>query len=102
MGARHRLALSDDASRLYDVRRRSILELAPPIMPAEEAETWATQLTPPGMARKLLELEIWIAELDGMMAGWGAIRGEHLEGLYTPPNSPAGALVQNYSVCWKG
>jgi putative acetyltransferase len=77
--------MPDDASRLHDVRRRSILELAPPIMPAEEAETWATQLTLPGMGRKLRELEIWVAELDGTVAGWGAIRGDRLEGLYTAP-----------------
>ena len=85
MGAVHRLAMPDDASRLYDVRRRSILELAPPKMPAEEAETWATQLTLTGMARKLRELEIWIAEFDGTVAGWGAIRADCLEGLYTAP-----------------
>jgi putative acetyltransferase len=85
MGAVHRLAMSDDASRLHEVRRRSILELAPPTMPAGEAQAWATQLTLPGMERKLRELEIWVAELDGTVAGWGAIRGDYLEGLYTAP-----------------
>src|ERR1700716_3174979 len=85
MGAVHRLAMSDDASRLHEVRRRSILELAPPTIPAGEAQAWATQLTLPGMERKLRELEIWVAELDGTVAGWGAIRGDYLEGLYTAP-----------------
>ena len=38
------------------------------------------------MERKLRELEVWIAELDGIVtAGWGAIRGDILEGLYTAP-----------------
>ena len=37
------------------------------------------------MERKLQDLEIWVAELDGIVAGWGAIRGDMLEGLYTAP-----------------
>ena len=85
MGAAYRLAMRKDANRLYDVRRRSILELAPPTMPMAEAEAWATQLTLSGMERKLCELEIWVAERDGAVAGWGAIRGDYLEGLYTAP-----------------
>jgi putative acetyltransferase len=74
-----------DASRLYDIRRRSILELAPPTMPKAEAQAWASQLTPSGMERKLRELEVWVAELDGVVVGWGAICGDSLEGLYAAP-----------------
>jgi putative acetyltransferase len=83
--ALHRLATLDDTTRLFEVRRTSIIELAPPAMSIPDAEAWATQLTPSGMERKLRELEIWIAELDGLVAGWGAIRGHYLEGLYTAP-----------------
>ena len=43
------------------------------------------QLAPAGMERKLREQEIWIAELDGVVAGWGGIRGACLESLYTAP-----------------
>ena len=82
MGAVYRPAMRKDASRLHDIRRRSILELAPPTMPAAEAQAWAAQLTPSGMERKLRELEVWVAELDGVVVGWGAIRGDMLEGLY--------------------
>ena len=39
----------------------------------------------PGWRRKLRELEIWVAELDGVAAAWGAIRGDVLEGLYAAP-----------------
>jgi putative acetyltransferase len=86
MGAAvHRPARLDDASRLFEVRRRSILELAPSGMSVENAEAWATRLTRSGMERKLRELEIWIAEFDGVTAGWGAIHGDFLEGLYTAP-----------------
>ena len=85
MGAVYRLAIRKDASCLYDIRRRSILELAPPKMSVAEAQAWAVQLTLSGMERKLRELEVWLAALDGIVAGWGAIRGDRLEGLYTAP-----------------
>ena len=86
MGAAvHRLATLDDAARLFEVRRKSILELTAPALSAGEAEAWAAQLAPSGMERKLRELEIWVAELDGRVAAWGAIRDDRLEGLYTAP-----------------
>lgn len=81
----YRLAMRKDASCLYDIRRRSILELAPPTMLAAEALAWAAQLTRSGMERKLHELEIWVAERGDIVAGWGAIRSDMLKGLYTAP-----------------
>jgi len=54
-------------------------------MSVAEAQAWAVQLTLSGMERKLRELEVWLAALDGIVAGWGAIRGDRLEGLYTAP-----------------
>lgn len=83
--ARRRLATLGDATRLFEVRRRSILELAPPEMPVAEAQRWAGQLTLPGMEQKLRETEIWIAEAEAAVAGWGGIRGDCLEALYTAP-----------------
>ena len=85
MGAVHRVALRKDASGLCDIRRRAILELAPPTMSVAEAQAWAVKLTPTGMEQKLRELEVWVAELDGTIVGWGAIRGDRLEGLYAAP-----------------
>jgi putative acetyltransferase len=85
MGAIYRLATREDANRLYDIRRRSILELAPPIMSKAEAQAWAAQLTPARMEQKLRELEVWVAELDGAVVGWGAIRGDMLDSLYAAP-----------------
>jgi putative acetyltransferase len=85
MAAVHRPATLDDAAALLDLRRRSILELASRGLPAGEAETWAAKLTLAGMERKLRELEIWVAKLDGVAAGWSAIRADYLEGLYTAP-----------------
>jgi putative acetyltransferase len=85
MAAVYRPATRKDASRLHDIRRRSILELAPPTMQKAEAQAWAERLTLAGMERKLRELEGWVAELEGVVVGWGAIRGDTLEGLYTAP-----------------
>jgi putative acetyltransferase len=85
MGHVYRPATSGDAIVLFEIRRRSILELAPDGMPAAEARAWAMQLTQAGMEQKIRELEIWVADLDGDAAGWGAIRVERLEGLYVAP-----------------
>ncbi len=54
-------------------------------MSVAEAETWAATLTFAGMERKVRELEIWVAEANGTVVGWGAIHGDRLEGLYTDP-----------------
>jgi putative acetyltransferase len=85
MVAVYRPAMREEASRLYDIRRRSILEFAPPVMLVADAQAWASQLTLSGMERKLRELEVWVAERGGIVAGWGAIRDDMLEGLYTAP-----------------
>jgi len=77
-----RPALREDASRLHDIRRRSILELAPAEMSGAEVQAWAERLTLDRMARKLRELEVWVVECEGVVAGWGAVRGGRLEGLY--------------------
>ena len=61
------------------------MAIAPKRMSVVEAETWAATLTVEGMERKVRELEIWVAEVRGAVVGWGAIRGDRLEGLYTDP-----------------
>jgi putative acetyltransferase len=83
--ATHRLATLADAGRLFELRRQAITVLAPKGLSVAEAETWAVTLTVEGMTRKLRELEIWVAELNGAVVGWGAIRGDRLEGLYSDP-----------------
>lgn len=85
MKATHRLATPGDANRLFELRRQSIIALAPTGMSVAEAETWAATLTATGMERKIRELEIWVAEMGDTIVGWGSIRGDKLEGLYTDP-----------------
>jgi putative acetyltransferase len=85
MKAIHRLATLADANRLFELRRQSIITLASKRMSVVEAETWAATLTVSGMEQKICELEIWVAEMSDTVVGWGAIRGDHLEGLCTHP-----------------
>jgi GNAT superfamily N-acetyltransferase len=81
----HRLASLDDAYRLFDLRRQSIIRLATKGMSTEEAARWAEKLTVAGMERKICELEIWVVQVGEKVVGWGAIRGDQFEGLYTDP-----------------
>jgi putative acetyltransferase len=81
----HRVAAPEDAQQLFELRRKSIIALAPSGMSRSEAGIWASNLTIAGMETKIREMEIWIAEIDGQIVGWGAIRGDRLEGLYTDP-----------------
>ena len=85
MNATHRPATLADADQLFDIRRRSITALATKKMPIAEAEAWASTLTAAGMEKKLRDLEIWVVEVGSAVVGWGAIRGDKLEGLYTDP-----------------
>jgi GNAT superfamily N-acetyltransferase len=86
MNARHRLAMLYDARPLFELRRKSILALAPQAMSVSQAETWAENLTVIGMERKLRAFEIWVMEQDDAVVGWGAIAADHLEGLYVDPD----------------
>jgi putative acetyltransferase len=55
-------------------------------MSVSKAEMWAANLTVQGMDRKIREMEIWVVELNSRVVGWGAIRGDRLEGLYMDPD----------------
>jgi putative acetyltransferase len=81
----HRQATLNDANRLFDLRRQSIIKLAAKGMSIEKTARWAEELTVAGMERKICELEIWVAEVSEKVVSWGAIRGDQLEGLYTDP-----------------
>ena len=98
----HRLATLNDTSRLFDLRRQSIVKLAAKGMSIEEAARWAEQLTVAGMERKICELEIWVAEVGEKVVGWGAIRGDQLGGCIRTLNLPAEGLGLNCFVCSKG
>jgi len=85
MKATYRIATFSNVNRLFELRRQSITAPAPKRLSTADAEAWAATLTVTGMEQKIRELEIWVAEMSGTIVGWGAIRGEQLQGLYTDP-----------------
>jgi putative acetyltransferase len=54
-------------------------------MSEKEAGAWAIRLTLAGMAQKIRDLEVWVAEVHERVVGWAAFRGDRLEGLYIDP-----------------
>jgi ribosomal protein S18 acetylase RimI-like enzyme len=85
MNVHLRKAMLSDVPRLWQLRRDSIIELAPEGMAIAQAEAWAAALTVAGMERRFLETEIWVGETDGIIAGWIAMREDYIDGLYTDP-----------------
>ena len=83
--ATHRPAMPGDAKQLFELRRQSIVHLAPNGMSISGVEAWAASLTISGMETKIREMDILVAEIDGRVVGWGAVRGDRLEGLYAAP-----------------
>ena len=84
---------------LFDLRRRSILELARQGIAGRRSRGLGGKAHARRDGAKLRELEIWVAELDGVAAAWGAIRGDTLEGLYTAPEF-AGRGVASGMLAW--
>ena len=85
MNVHLRKATLIDVPRLWQLRRDSIIELAPEGMEIAQAEAWAATMTVTGMEPRFLETEIWVGETDGIIAGWIAMRGDYVDGLYTDP-----------------
>ena len=70
-------------------------------MSVAEAETWAATLTAEGMQRKLRELEIWVAEVNGAVVGWPPFMAIGWRDYIPTRNSLAEVSVQNYLACSK-
>lgn len=86
MGIRYRKATVDDAVRLLELRRQSILVLAPRGMTFAQSETWASKMTLEGMKDRMRETEVLVAELNDLIVGWVAFEEDYLDGLYTDPD----------------
>lgn len=86
MDIESRAATPKDACAMHEVRRRSILELAPEGMPVDRVRAWADRGSLESMCRRLQETEAWVAEEQGHIVGWVAIRGDELDALYVDPD----------------
>ena len=80
-----RKATLSDVLRLWELRRNSIIELGPEGLPIAQVDAWATSMTVTGMEERFFRTEIWVAESDGIIAGWIAMRDDFIDGLYTDP-----------------
>ena len=81
---RTRPAKLDDAARLFELRRAAILEIASGTRDTQIL-AWAARVTPADMERRIVEMDVHVAELDGAIVGWVAVDVDYLEGLYTDP-----------------
>jgi hypothetical protein len=70
MQMRARAATRADAEVLHELRRRSILQLAPTSMSVARAREWANKGSVASMRRRLEEVEAWVAEEHGEILGW--------------------------------
>jgi putative acetyltransferase len=80
-----RQATLNDVPRLWELRRQSILTLAPKGMSVAQAEAWAAGKTVQGMEKQFREIEIWTAEANDTIVGWVGFHADYLDGLYTDP-----------------
>ncbi len=80
-----RPAVASDAQRLFDLRRASIMELAPPAMPLALAEQWANAHSSEWILDVLRERHVWVYECEGDVVGWVSVTANKIDGLYTSP-----------------
>ena len=50
-----------------------------------QSEAWAESMTIQGMEKRFRDAEVWLAEANGLVVGWVAVRGDYIDGLYTDP-----------------
>jgi putative acetyltransferase len=54
-------------------------------MTIAQSEAWAASMTIQGMEKRFRDAEVWLAEANGLIVGWVAVRGDYIDGLYTDP-----------------
>jgi len=80
-----RAATTDDSEALLSIRRRAILELAPPALTLAQARTWASPRDVVWMRQVIETQDVWVAHDDGEPLGWAVAESNTLIGLYTDP-----------------
>jgi putative acetyltransferase len=71
---------------MFEVRKASILGLAPSGMSVPQSIDWSSRLTLEAMTQRLNHAEFWVAEIDNAIVGWVGIRSDEIYGLYVDPH----------------
>jgi putative acetyltransferase len=81
----YRKANVDDVAGMFEVRKISILGLAPNGMSVPQSVDWSSRLTLEALAQRLNDAEFWVAEINNAIVGWIGIRRDEIYGLYVDP-----------------
>jgi putative acetyltransferase len=81
----YRKATIDDVAGMFEVRKTSILELAPSGMSVPQSVDWSSRLTLEALTQRLNDAEFWVAEMNNAIVGWVGIRNDEIYGLYVDP-----------------
>lgn len=91
-----RPAVASDARHLFDIRRDSILELAPPAMPVELAGEWANAHPPDWIYDVLRERDVWVLVFENQIVAGSAQRPTISTGCIRGRRTSAPGLVLDY------
>jgi ribosomal protein S18 acetylase RimI-like enzyme len=81
----YRKATIDDVAGMFEVRKTSILGLAPSGMSVPQSVDWSSRLTLESLTQRLNDAEFWVAEMNNAIVGWVGIRSDEIYGLYVDP-----------------
>jgi putative acetyltransferase len=82
-----RQAGAGDASRLFELRRLSILSLAIDGMTFEAARIWADKHLPEWMTGVLATRQVWVWDGSTGVLGWVSFTDDVIDGLYVHPRA---------------
>ena len=80
-----RVATGGDASRIHDLHSRSVRELWPTHYSAAQIEGWIAGRTPEGYLAAISRGEMFVAEGDSMLLGFGHAKAGSIEAIYVEP-----------------
>lgn len=80
-----RFARDSDAPQLFELRRAAILAFAAPAMPPALATAWADAHPTRWMGEVIRQRDVWVLDIDGVIAGWISASANKIDGLYTSP-----------------
>jgi putative acetyltransferase len=86
MKCSYRKATLNDVPAMCEIRRNSILQLAPKAMSVQQSVNWASRLTLEAMTDRLASARFWLAEIHSGIVGWVGVRDDQICGIYVHPD----------------